>query len=119
MIVQSAALNKPANVNAFFILKARHGYREGDSANTNVNVGVAVTPNVLVVHSHGTDAEWEAKAVAHQQALVRDAATPPKQIEAKIEPLTYVPAVESAPAWMPAHLAKATPETSEPWKRLA
>ncbi|MDQ2833604.1 MAG: hypothetical protein M3Y50_07640 [Acidobacteriota bacterium] len=27
LIVQSALMNKPANVNAFFILKARHGYR--------------------------------------------------------------------------------------------
>src|ERR1700730_16530658 len=35
LIVQSAALNKPANVNAFFILKARHGYRENEPSQVN------------------------------------------------------------------------------------
>jgi hypothetical protein len=68
-------LNKPANVNAMFLLKARHGYRENDSTNTNVNVGVGVVPNVLVVRDHGTDEEWEARAAEQQRKLTLDAAS--------------------------------------------
>jgi hypothetical protein len=113
LIVQSAVLNKPANVNAFFILKARHGYRENDPAHSNINVGVSVASNVLVVHSHGSDAEWEAKAVEHQRSLVANAASPPKQIEATITPPAYVPPADAAPAWIPAHLVKATPQTAQ------
>ena len=78
-----------------------------------MNVGVNVAPSVLVVHSHGSDEEWEAKSIAHQRALVANAANSPKQIEATVTPPAYVPPVESAPAWIPAHLAKATPQTSE------
>jgi hypothetical protein len=72
MVVASAKANKPANVNAFFLLKARHGYIEADSR-TKVDVAVAVS-NVLVVRSHGTDEEWAAKALAQQRALTMDAA---------------------------------------------
>jgi hypothetical protein len=99
-------------VAAMFLLKCRHGYDDKAAQHTNVNVGVSVAPSVLVVHSHGSDAEWEAKAVAHQRSLVANAASPPKQIEATVTPPAYVPPVESAPAWMPAHLAKATPQTA-------
>src|SRR5882757_4899874 len=56
LIVQSAVQNKPANANAMFLLKARHGYREFDSPNTKVDV--AVTASVLVVKDHGTDEQW-------------------------------------------------------------
>ncbi len=72
MVVASARANKPANVNAFFLLKARHGYVESDNR-TKVDVSVAVS-NVLVVKDHGTDEEWQAKALAHQRALTLDAA---------------------------------------------
>jgi len=89
-----------------FLLKCRHGYDDKAAQHTNVNVGVSVTPSVLVVHSHGTDEEWEAKSVAQQRALVANAANPPKQIEATVEPAAFVTSVESAPAWIPAHLAK-------------
>lgn len=79
LIVQSAVANKPANVNAFFILKARHGYREADA--TSAKVDVTVVPNVLVVVNHGTDEEWAAKVAAHQRGLMLEAASP-YQIEA-------------------------------------
>jgi hypothetical protein len=111
-VYRSAMEGKPANVNAFFILKARFGYVEADNRSTNVNVGVSVASNVLVVHSHGSDAEWEAKAVEQQRALVATAASPPKQIEATVERTAYVPPVESAPAWIPSHLSKAAPQTA-------
>ncbi len=99
-------------VAAMFLLKCRHGYDDKAAQHTNVNVGVNVAPSVLVVHSHGSDAEWEATAVAQQRALVANAGSPPKQIEATVAPPAYVPPVESAPAWIPAHLAKATPQTA-------
>ncbi len=68
LIVQSAALNKPANVNAFFILKARHGYRENDSPNTKVDVAITAAP-VMIVVDHGTHEEWQAKLEAQQRLL--------------------------------------------------
>jgi hypothetical protein len=79
LVVASARANKPANVNAFFLLKARHGYVETDSR-TKVSVDVALNP-VLVVVSHGTDEQWAAKAAAQQRALTADC-TIPLQIEA-------------------------------------
>ncbi len=76
LIVQSAVTNKPANANAMFLLKCRHGYREMDSPHAKVDVNVsAPTTNVLIVRSHGTDEEWQAKALAQQKALTLDAAT--------------------------------------------
>ncbi|MCU1250417.1 MAG: hypothetical protein JWQ49_3446 [Edaphobacter sp.] len=99
-------------VAAMFLLKCRHGYDDKAAQHTNVNVGVSVAPSVLVMHSHGSDEGWEARSVAQQRDLVANAANPPKQIEATIEPPAYVPFVESAPAWMPAHLIKATPQTA-------
>ena len=106
LIMQAAALNKGANSNAMFLLKTMHGFRENDTPNTKVDVGVNIGENVLVVHSHGSDAEWEAKAIEQQRALVANAANPPKHIEATVEPPIYVPPVESAPAWIPEYLAK-------------
>jgi predicted transcriptional regulator len=38
LIVQAAIANKGANVNAMFLLKTKHGYRETDSPSTKVNV---------------------------------------------------------------------------------
>ncbi|WP_263351784.1 helix-turn-helix domain-containing protein [Acidicapsa acidisoli] len=109
LVVQSAVMNKPANVNAFFILKSRHGYRENDSPNTNVNVGVAVAPtNVLVIKDHGTDEEWAAKALAQQRALTAPEAAPRQLEGAKVasasiyEPQVYQTepeAVASSPAY--------------------
>jgi len=109
LIMQAAALNKGANANAMFLLKTMHGYRENDSSNTNVKVGVAVTPSVMIVRDHGTDEEWAARAAEQQRALVSDAASPPKAIEASVTaPLTHVSTVEAtqanatyndAPAW--------------------
>jgi hypothetical protein len=100
LIVQSAVLNKPANVNAFFLLKAKHGYRENDPSNTNVNVGVAVASPVMVVKDHGSDEEWAARAAEHQRSLIVNAASPPKVIEADVTaPPAYAPPV---PASQPA-----------------
>jgi hypothetical protein len=79
LVVASAKANKPANVNAFFLLKARHGYVETDNR-TKVSVDVALNP-VLVVVSHGTDDQWAAKTAAQQRALTADC-TSPLQIEA-------------------------------------
>jgi hypothetical protein len=92
LIVQSAVMMKPANVNAFFILKARHGYRENDSQ--QVNVGVSVVPSVMLVRDHGSDAEWAAKAAEQQRALTLNSPSPPKQIEATVVvPASNVPTV--------------------------
>lgn len=89
LIVQSAAANKPANVNAFFILKSRHGYRENDSPNTNITVAVPVAP-VMIVKDFGTDEEWAAKAAKQQRKLVQSAQQPaallPPSWEAPSEP---------------------------------
>ena len=69
LIVQSAAAGKGPNVNAFFILKARHGYRDFDSPHTKVNIDARNVQNVLVVPTHGTDEEWETKALEQQKRL--------------------------------------------------
>ncbi|WP_263355272.1 helix-turn-helix domain-containing protein [Acidicapsa acidisoli] len=119
LVVQSAVMNKPANVNAFFILKSRHGYRENDSA--NVNVGVAVAPtHVLVIKDFGSDENWQAKAIAQQRALaaLNSPEAAPKQLEGSQaasvpvhEPSVYQPEPESVasstvfdfgpPSWRP------------------
>ena len=116
MIVASAKANKSANVNAFFLLKARHGYVETDNR-TKVSLDVAIN-NVLVVRDHGTDEEWAAKAAAQQRTLTAPESTSPQQIEASIpahvdavaafEPADYLPPVYapvSAPAPIPAPVA--------------
>jgi hypothetical protein len=71
-VYRSAMEGKPANVNAFFLLKARHGYVEADQRSTNVNVGVTVAPSVMIVKDHGTDDQWAAKAAEQQRRLVLD-----------------------------------------------
>ena len=97
MIVASARANKGANVNAFFLLKTRHGYVETDNR-TKVSVDVALN-NVLVVRDHGSDEEWIAKAAAQQRALTLDAAqVPPHQLEASIAPQVDAAALSEHPA---------------------
>ncbi len=100
MVIASARANKPANVNAFFILKARHGYVETDNR-TKVNVDVAIN-SVLVVKDHGDDATWAAKAAAQQRALTADC-TSPLQIEAPhVEAVACLPEPISGPLVPPA-----------------
>jgi hypothetical protein len=74
LIVEAAKANKGANANAMFLLKTMHGFREFDSANTKVDVNVAVAQPVMIVKDFGTDSEWQAKALAQQKALTLDAA---------------------------------------------
>lgn len=75
LIVQSAVMNKPANANAMFLLKARHGYREFDSPNQKVDVAVAVS-SVMVVVDHGDDATWAARAAEQQRRLMESSRVP-------------------------------------------
>jgi hypothetical protein len=95
LVVASAKANKPANVNAFFLLKARHGYVETDNR-TKVNVDIAVN-NVLVVTDHGSNEEWAAKCAAQQRALTADC-TSPLQIEASHAALVDAVALPEPPA---------------------
>jgi hypothetical protein len=74
-VYQSAMEGKPANVNAFFLLKARHGYVEADQRSVNVGVSVEMAP-VMMVIDHGDDATWQAKAIEQQRKLALTAATP-------------------------------------------
>jgi hypothetical protein len=116
LVVASARANKPANVNAFFLLKARHGYVETDNR-TKVSVDVALNP-VLVVVSHGTDDQWAAKTAAQQRALTADC-TSPLQLEAphvadvtlSEPPATLAPV---APSWV-APVQQAAPVSAAPY----
>ena len=104
MVVASARANKPANVNAFFLLKARHGYIEADNKNGKVSLDVVVS-NVLVVRDHGTDNEWAAKVAAQQRALtqpepVPNQLDPPLAAQVDAQP-TFGPPVILAPAHAP------------------
>ncbi len=99
LVVASAKANKPANVNAFFLLKARHGYVETDNR-TKVSVDVAVN-SVLVVRDHGSDEEWAAKTAAQQRALTGDYRSP-LQIEAPRAALVDAVAAPEFPAYIPA-----------------
>jgi hypothetical protein len=110
LVVQSAVMNKSANVNAFFLLKARHGYVETDNR-TKVSVEVAVS-NVLIVRDHGSDAEWAAKCAAQQRGLVLDASddASPLQIEASIPAQVDAVAPTEAPAIQaPVHASVSAP----------
>jgi hypothetical protein len=75
-VYRSAMEGKPANVNAFFLLKTRFQYVEADPRSVNVNVGVNVAP-VMVVKDHGTDEEWAVRAAAQQRALTQTPTTAP------------------------------------------
>jgi hypothetical protein len=107
LIVQSAAKNLPANVNAFFILKSRHFYRENEPS--QVNVGVAVTSHVMVMKDHGDDATWAAKAAEQQRKLGANEPSPapapklptPSQ---EIEEAVIVPQRLALPSWLPLHV---------------
>lgn len=113
LVVASAKANKPANVNAFFLLKARHGYVETDNR-TKVSVDVAVN-SVLVVRDHGSDEEWAAKAAAQQRALTADC-TSPLQIEAPKPALVHAVAAPEPPAYLPAvPEPQAAPVTAAPY----
>jgi hypothetical protein len=90
LIVQSAVLNKPANANAMFLLKTKHGYREFDSPNTKVDVNVNAVQPVMIVRDHGTDEEWAVKMAEQQRKLLIDAQTP-------IAPQLALEAPQSAP----------------------
>jgi hypothetical protein len=98
MIVVSARANKPANVNAFFLLKARHGYVE-TSNSTKVSVDVAIN-NVMVIRDFGDDATWAAKCAAQQKALTADC-TSPLQLEASTAPQVDAMALFEPPAYLP------------------
>ena len=105
MVVRSAKEGKPANVNAFFILKARHGYVEADQKSTSkVNIAIAAQ-NVMVMVDHGSDAEWEAKAAAQQAKLIQESAhTPsmpalPLPVSASAFPTAYAPLPPTAAAY--------------------
>lgn len=97
-VYRSAMEGKPANVNAFFLLKSRHGYVETDNRTAKVNVDVTAQ-NVLVVVSHGTDEEWAAKGAEQQRKLVLDSECslpPPKPLA---PPVTVPVAPLDAPAY--------------------
>ena len=98
-VYRSAMENKGANVNAFFLLKARHGYVEANQNSVNVNIGTEITTNVLMVKDHGTDEEWAAKAAEQQRKL----------IEGNFEEIKQ--AVEAAPKFAPSYSG---PEIIEP-----
>jgi hypothetical protein len=110
MVVESARANKPANVNAFFLLKARHGYVESDNRSKAI-VEVAAN-NVLVVVSHGTDEQWAAKLAAQQRALMLPDSIPHQPAEvtqatqvdpvASFGPPSYLPPI-CAPQAAPVH----------------
>jgi len=116
LVVQSAVMNKPANVNAFFILKSRHGYRENDSPNTNINVAVPLQP-VLVVKDHGTDAEWAAKCEEQQRRLT---APDPQTIPARLPAPQYASETSAEPVSdtlpIPAPVALPRPHYAPAWK---
>ena len=94
-LVESAKLGKGANVNAIFLLKARHGYKEGDQSSHQVNVALEVKP-VMVIKDHGTDEEWEKRAAAQQRLLAGEAIsalptpTPTPELSAPAAPLSWV-----------------------------
>lgn len=71
MIYQSALANKPANANAMFLLKCRHGYREFDAPIKKDEKGDEPRP-VMVVRDFGTDEEWAARAAEQQRKLTAD-----------------------------------------------
>jgi len=100
-VYRDAMASKPANVNAFFLLKARFGYRDNDPQ--NVNVGVNVASPCMAIHVHGTDAEWEAKAAAQQSSLIGGSQpvailAPPQQPTAPQVGAVTIPAYAAPPA---------------------
>ena len=95
-VYRAAMAGKGANVNAFFLLKARFGYVEADQKSVNVNVAVAAPTNVMVVKDLGTDQEWQAKAIEHQRRLAEmSCGSPPLEAPqaapVALQPSTVVP----------------------------
>jgi hypothetical protein len=132
-VYRSAMEGKPANVNAFFLLKARHGYIEADNRSASVNVDVKVA-SVLVVKDHGTDEEWAAKGAEQQRRLLLDAENSlalPKPAEPQALTLHEQPsvAVPIAREWAPSQpsvsldasvsLAPPAPYNAPVWKSNA
>jgi len=107
LIVQAAALNKGANVNAFFILKARHGYRENDPQ--NIQVEVKQPQSVMYVINHGSDEEWAARCAAQQREVTLNVQSPRaatvSELQAPVEAVQDAPTYPTpsqsdyAPAW--------------------
>ena len=76
LITRDAIAGKPANANAMFLLKCRHGYRENDSPHTKVDLAVNVAQPVLVVKDHGSDERWAALCAEQQRKLTASEAAP-------------------------------------------
>lgn len=105
LIKRDAVAGKPANANAMFLLKCRHGYREQDSPGTKVDVALNVPQPVLVIKDHGSDDAWALKCAEQQRKLIQDAQgclpAPQNAPETRAEPIreTYpLPAPIVAPA---------------------
>jgi transposase len=111
IVAMGLAGKNPAGL--IYILKAKFRLYDVPTANTKLDVAVAVANPVMVVTSHGSDEEWAAKCAAQQQTLMQGSA--PVQLEApKVVtsmPVLAAPACEdvseapkqpvSAPSWRP------------------
>jgi len=95
LLIESAKRGAAANVNVFFALKARHGYRENDKVESNVAVNISQP--VLYVHSSGTDEQWAARAAAQQSRLVADAALDAQRTTLRLPASTSVPQTSYRP----------------------
>jgi hypothetical protein len=99
-VAQMARSGKGNVAGIIFTLKARFKQYDmpGSGKLVDVNVGIAGVANVLVVKDHGTDEEWQAKAIAQQRKLTMpETATPQLQARHAVsEPLAYLSAPEAA-----------------------
>jgi hypothetical protein len=119
-----------------YLLKAKFKMYDQPGSGKLVDVNVAVAPtNVLVMRDHGSDEEWQAKALAQQKALTLDAATivpasmlpidEPVSLPAPVVPAYYGPPVMSweshlSLAQMPSPNAPKAPTWEAPaWKQNA
>jgi hypothetical protein len=82
-----------------YLLKAKFKMYDQPNKNDTINVGVQVeAPNVLVVKDHGSDDDWQRKALEQQRKLT----APSVDAKLVIAPSTEVMApVSSAPACAP------------------
>jgi hypothetical protein len=80
IVADAAAANLPANNNARFLLRTKHGYVEAEDSRTS-GVTVAVQ-SVMVVVSHGSNDQWQDDCIKQQAALTMASADQPQhQIE--------------------------------------
>jgi hypothetical protein len=93
IVLEAAKNNLPANNNARFLLRTKHGYIEADESK-NLSVNVTTPQNVLVICDHGDDAAWSAKCAAQQQALTQSVA--PAQLKAP-----GATQIDAVPSWAP------------------